>query len=236
MILRSRTLVLILVAAAIVALLILGTINHAAQEEPSPDAQPLTSSSQQPGDIPPTEHQPTSRTEQQPVSNDDPPAVEKPTATEQLGVQAAVQGFLQAYTSQSWTDDNALSWLERTYPHCTDGYAQELRSSFGNATGGEAWRETVETRQTRSPRIDQLTVTDVRDLSKGQALALVDYAITTIASDGRTVGIEEISRTVTLEQLDGAWFVSGFTSLTPGPSFHSPATPTAPATVPTVNQ
>lgn len=234
--LRSRTLVLILVAAAIVVLLFLGTINRAAQEEPGPDAPPLTSSSQQPGDIPPAGQQPTSWTEQKPVTGDDSPAAVEPTATEQLDVQAAVQGFLQAYTSQSWTDDDALSWLQRTYPHCTDGYAQDLRSSFGSAIGGEAWREIVETRQTRSARIDQLTVTDVRDLSRGQALALVDYAVTTTDGDGRTVGIEEISRTVTLEQINSAWLVSGFTSLTPGPRSQSPATPTAPATAPTVNQ
>lgn len=233
---RNRMLVLILVAAAIAALLILGTINRAAQENESSVAPPLTSSSRQPGDLPPAGQQPTSQTGQDPVSNDDPPALEEPTATEQLGVQAAVQGFLQAYTSQSWTDDDALAWLRRTYPHCTAGYAQELRSSFGSATGGEAWREIVETRQTRSPRIDQLTVTDVRDLSRGQALALVDYAVTTTDGDGRTVGIEEISRTVTLEQIDGAWLVSGFTSLTPGPSSPSPAAPAAPATAPTVNQ
>lgn len=145
----------------------------------------------------------------------------------------AIQGFLQAYATQSWTDSPATAWIERTRPFVTSRYFAELNAAFA---GDGAWAKFVREKTQTTVNVETIEIIQTNAITQGKVIAKAVYQVTTSQDQIATLP-ETFTRMLTLRQTaDQAdqWAVDAMTDFVAGAPAPSKAPVTPPAVPPTI--
>lgn len=195
---------LILICSVALALIIAVMIFSAAAKPPTATPSASAASSATAGPAEPA----------QPASSD-PSTAHTGEVLDQ--VQTATT-FIQAYTSASFEDELPNSWVTRTSPFTTAGYASQLRARFGDR-GGIEWEE-FQTQHLRR-QAHNIKVTPFPD---NPSLFMVEYEDQTLENNSPVRSTQAV-KVLSLQRSGHRWAVSGMNELGDQPRNGGPVAP-----------